>query len=105
MIKIPNYLTFSTNKSNERHAGCAISIRVGLKFEILNNFIADCIAAKIQTSHGPIIVMTAYSPPRHRTLPNQDMLYMMSNNLPTIMIADLNARHSTFEAARAIRGS
>lgn len=95
-IKIVNYNTFSTNKNNERHAGCAISIRKGIKFDIINNFTSDCIAAKISTTHGPCIVMTGYSPPRINALPHQDMNYIIRNDLPVIMAADLNARHRTF---------
>ena len=32
-IKIHNYHTFSTNKNNERSAGCAVAIKRGLNFE------------------------------------------------------------------------
>ena len=54
-----NYHTFATNKNDERHAGCAIAIKRGLNFEILNKFEKDCIGVKIQTTHGPVIVATA----------------------------------------------
>ena len=36
-IWIPNYHTFATNKLNERHAGCAIAIKRGIKLEIKND--------------------------------------------------------------------
>ena len=68
----------------------------GIKFEIKSDFDSDCIAATIQTSHGPIIVMTSYIPPRRNALPHQDFNYMIRNNTPTIMMADLNARHQMF---------
>ena len=42
-IKIPGYITFTTNKNNERHAGVGIAIRRKIKFEIINNYINDCI--------------------------------------------------------------
>ena len=87
-IKIPNYITFTTNKNNERHAGVGIAIRRKIKFEIINNFLNDCIGAKIQTAHGPVIICTAYSPPRHAVLPQADLNYLRINNLPAIMIAD-----------------
>ena len=95
-IKIFNYCTFSTNKGNERNAGCAVAVKHGLKFEILNNFQTDFIGVKIQTTHGPVIITTAYSPPRHNTLPQQDINYIARNHIPAIIIADLNARHQTF---------
>ena len=103
-IKIPNYNTFTTNKNNERHAGAGIAIRKKIRFEIINNFQNDCIAAKIQTTHGPIIISTAYSPPRHNILPENDMNYLIRNNLPAIMIADLNARHSLIYQIWLVRG-
>ena len=99
-IKIPNYLTFTTNKSDERHAGVGIAIRRKIKFEIINNFMDDCIGAKIQTTHGPVIICTAYSPPRRPVLQQNDLNYLIRNNLPAILIADLNARHETFGYAR-----
>ena len=95
-IKIQSYITFSTNKQNERHAGSAIAIKKGLQFTIINNFLMDTIGAKIETSQGPIIVMTSYSPPRHNLLPLQDLEYMVRNRYPTIFAGELNTRHSMF---------
>ena len=95
-IRITGYNTFACNKNNEIHAGSAIAIKWGIKFKILNNFISDTIGAQVETSKGPIIVMTTYSPPRYILLPQQDLQYMIRNQYPVIMAADLNARHSTF---------
>ena len=95
-IKIQNYNTFATNKSNERHAGAAIAIKKGINFEIKNNFLNDCIGAQIQTTHGPVLIATAYSPPRHNVLPQHDLNHIMRNHIPTILAADLNARHRMF---------
>ena len=57
-IRIPCYNTFTTNKTNTRHAGSGIAIRHGIEFEIIDNFFHDTIGAKIRTSSGPIILMT-----------------------------------------------
>ena len=57
---------------------------------------SDTIGAKIETSQGKIIVMTAYSPPRYNQLPAQDLEYMIHNQLPTLFAGDLNARHQLF---------
>ena len=94
-IKIPFYTTHHTNKANELHAGCGIAVRKGIKFEIINLH-HDSIGAKIHTSHGPIIVMTSYSPPRHHQLPNQDIEFLIRHQLPVILVGDLNCRHRTF---------
>ena len=95
-IKIQGYLTFSTNKSDGLHAGSAIAIKKGLKFNIKNDFVTDTIGAKVETTLGPIAIMTCYSPPRHRLLPRQDLEHLITNQFPTIMAGDLNARHQTF---------
>ena len=62
-IRIPFYNTFTVNKNNERHAGVGIGIRIGTKFEIINNFQHDTIGAIVQSKHGPILIMTSYAPP------------------------------------------
>ena len=91
-IKIINYNTFAVNKNNERSAGCAIAIRKGIRFKIINNARTDWIAAEIQTTHGPVIISTAYSPPRMNTISEEDLNYVIRNPIPTIVIADQNAR-------------
>ena len=48
------------------------------------------------TTHGPVIVSTAYSPPRQNTISEEDLNFMIRNPIPTIVIADLNARHKDF---------
>ena len=95
-IKIFQYLVFATNKRNENSAGVAIVIRKGLEFKVLNNFDYDTIGVQIQTQTGPLIIMTNYTPPRNRNLPNSDLLYAIQNNWPVIIAADMNARHSIF---------
>ena len=95
-IKILGYNIHSTNKFNELHAGVAIGIKHGIKYELLNNFNSDTIGAKIETLTGPLNVLTNYTPPRRRYLPNTDLQFAIRHNLPTIIFADLNARHTTF---------
>ena len=99
-IKIPGYNVHSTNKMDEMSAGVAIAIKKSIKYKILNNFQLDTIAAKIETSDGEIIIMTNYSPPRRNLLPTEDLLYAIRNNLPVIIAADINARHSLFGYSR-----
>ena len=95
-IHIPGYYTFQTNKANELHAGAAICIRKGQKFTAVNNFYTDTIGIKLETSQGPIMLMTGYSPPRHNFLPEQDLGYLIRHNLPALYAGDLNARSSLF---------
>ena len=99
-IKIYNYNTFAVNKNNKRNAGCAIAIKRGIIFKIINNARTDWIAVEIQTKHGPIIISTAYSPPRMNTISEEDLNFVIRNQIPTIVIADLNARHHMFGYGR-----
>ena len=95
-IKIPFYNTFTTNKTNTLHAGSGIAIKMGIQFELLNQFHHDTIGAKINSESGPLIVMTSYAPPRQNHLPNQDLEFMMRHELPAIFAGDLNCRHRHF---------
>ena len=95
-IKIQSYNVFSVNKCGELHAGCAIAIKKGIIFEIKNNFFFDTIAATIQTSRGPIVVMTNYTPPRQYQIPQQDLDFLIRNQYPTIFAGDMNTRHEIF---------
>ena len=95
-IKIPSYNTFTSNKLNQRNAGSAIAIKFGIKFELLNQFHHDTIGARIETQHGPMIILTNYTPPRQRFLPNQDIEFMIRHQTPIIFAGDMNTRHQAF---------
>ena len=95
-IKIPQYLVFATNKNGENSAGAAIAVKKGIRFKVLNNFDHDTIGIQVETKTGPLIIMTNYSPPRHKNIPNSDLDYAIQNNWPVLIAADLNARHSMF---------
>ena len=42
-IKIYNYVTYQSNKLEERNNGCAIAVRLGIKRRIKNIFIQMCL--------------------------------------------------------------
>ena len=95
-IWLQNYNTHAVNKTNGRHAGSAIAIKKGIKYKIKNNFFFDTIAATIQTSRGPVVVMTNYTPPRQYQIPQQDLEFLIRNQYPTILAGDMNAQHAMF---------
>ena len=95
-IKIFQYLVFANNKNNENSAGAAIAVKKGIRFKILNSFDHDTIGIQVETKAGPLIILTNYSPPRHKNLPKSDLDYAIQNNWPVLIAADLNARHSMF---------
>ena len=60
----------------------------------------DIIAIKLQTSLGPIIIATSYTPPRYLSLPTIELNHIFNLNLPTIIISDFNAKHPIFDNAK-----
>ena len=84
----------SITKSLEAHLGVAILIRYNIKYIEIPTTDENTLAVRILTSIGPIIICTSYIPPRLPTLPILQYNKILSYNLPTIFIADLNAHHS-----------
>ena len=94
-LKIYGYNIHRKNISNEDHSGIAIAIQRHLRYKILDNTTNDVLAIEIDTLRGPVIVCTAYLPPRRPLFPYQDLLPLIRKNLPVYIIGDLNARHSS----------
>ena len=92
-IKLYGYNTFQKNKSDEEHSGIAIAIRKDLQCQLLDNTTEDVLGIKVETSHGQIIIVTTYVPPRRHDFPYQDLLSFIRKNVPVYIIGDLNARH------------
>ena len=90
-IKIFNYNIYQKNKYNEDNAGVAIAIKRDLIHQVLDDFEEDVLAVKIDTAKEPIIVSTAYRPPRVVDFPLADVLKLLMKNMPVYILADLNA--------------
>ena len=58
----------------------------------MDNFAEDCLAVRIETTKGPVIIGTTYRPPRREDLPIEDMK-LLRKNVPVYTLADLNVRH------------
>ena len=63
-IKIYNYVTYQSNKLEERNNGCAIAVRLGIKHRIREHFYSDLLSVEIDTNLGIVEVATSYVPPR-----------------------------------------
>ena len=83
----------SLGKSNIANHGVAIFIKDNIKFELINTKEEGTLAIKMSTNFGPVIISTIYSPPRNTYIPTITINKIFSFNLPTILIADLNAHH------------
>ena len=92
-VKIYNYNIHERNFLNERHAGIAIAIKKDIKYKILDDFRDDILAIQTETSKGPIIIATLYSPPRRQYLPVGELKRLTQKNMPVYIIGDLNANH------------
>ena len=91
-LKIRGYN--SMGKNNIEFHGVAIFIKTNFKFEPIPLKENGIIAIKVLTTMGEIIFCTAYCPPRESSLPIISLNRIFSYNLPTLLIADLNAHHA-----------
>ena len=100
-FKIFNYNTIYSNKKNEYHSGSAIAIRKNITYRLHDNFYTDFLAITIETIQGNITIATTYNPPRDDFLNYIDFHTLLHDNKPTIILADLNARHTHFNHNRS----
>ena len=92
-IKIYQYNVYQRNKSGEAHAGIAIAIKKNIEHKLLDHFNEDVLAVKVETSRGPLNIMTSYVPPRNlEDFPTEDINMMMGKNEQVFLVGDLNAR-------------
>lgn len=91
-MKIASFNVYKKNELNERRSGCAIGIRNSLVYRVREDFESDLLSIEIETSLGPIIIATAYIPPRVGYLHYPDYFRLFNNRKPVYFIGDLNAR-------------
>ena len=92
-IKIYQYNTYQRNNAGTEHAGIAIAIKISIKHRILDDFMGDVLAIRIETTRGPLNIVTSYVPPRNmEDFPIDDINRIMWKNGQVILIGDLNAR-------------
>ena len=90
-LKLAGYKSMGIK--NIANDGMAIFIKYHFQIEYLHFPNNDLLAVKIFTNLGPIILATAYAPPRHYSLPDISLAKLFSHNCPVLFIGDLNARH------------
>ncbi len=93
-IKIYGYNTHKINSDNTLHDGSAILVKNSIEYKITDDFDTDILQVTISTSTGPINIATTYLPPRRPYLPITDFHRLITQNTPTYIIGDLNARHT-----------
>ena len=80
-------------KSLGAFSGVAILIKYNIKYSEIPTTDQNTLAIRILTTIGPIIICTSYIPPRLPTLPILQYNKILSYNLPTIFISDINAHY------------
>ena len=93
-IKLESYKSYSTKQ--EIQYGSVILVRNNLKYCLIPNLSETSIAVKIQTSIGPVIIYTAYIPPRIKSINPLDFQKLISPNTPLLIAGDFNATHPYF---------
>ena len=79
----------------ENHAGVALGMRKGISYKILDNINDDFIGVQIESIKGPIVIYTAYIPPRRNYLPVGDFKRAAQHTIPVYVMGDLNAQNPT----------
>jgi len=95
-LKIFNYTTYTSNKTNEGSDGVAIAVKQHIKHKILDTFTSELMAIEIDTPHGPIIIATTYIPPRRPYIDQPDIYQLLRHRKPTYIMGDFNAHHRLF---------
>ena len=94
--KIPGYKTYKLNHTESLADGSAITIKYNITHKLYDDFDTDVLAVEIQTSLRPIKISTTYLTPRRPYRSFTDIYRPLSNNIPTYIIGDFNARHKHY---------
>ena len=73
------------------HAGVAVAIRSNVKYKIIDDFAADILGVELETTKGPIMLLTCYSPPRRNYIPIGKLENKLQKRIPVYFAGDLNA--------------
>ena len=92
-LKIPGYYIHKINSCNEINDGSAIAVKHNIQYKIDDDFDTDILAIEISTSLGKFKIATTYLPSRRAFLPFTDFHKLLSDNTPTFIVGDFNARH------------
>ena len=84
-IKIYNYVTYQSNKLEDRNSRCAISIKLGIKHRIREQFYSDILSVEKDTDLGVIEIATSYVPPRIGFLHYPDFYRLFKQSHPVFL--------------------
>ena len=96
---INSYRTLRTDRTIKKGGGTAILVKSSIS-HTLNNSITNQIentSININTTTGPIKLIAAYCPPKD-VITLQDLTALFSDDIPTLLAGDLNAKHKNWLA-------
>ena len=91
-INIYNYNVTKRNTLDEMHAGVAIAVTKNIKYRLIDDFGDHILGVKVETTKGPIMILTTYCPPRRNYMPTGEIDNKLQMNIPVYFAGDLNAR-------------
>lgn len=95
-LKIRNYTTYRTDRPTGTGGGTAILVKTGIKHGELprrgTTHIEET-GIRITGKHGKFNLYTVYKPP-NKPMEEADIKKLFSEDLPTIIAGDLNAKHT-----------
>ena len=89
-IHIYNYSVIQRNASTERNAGVAIAIKSNIKYRPIDDFVDDILGIEIDTTKGPISVLTCYCPLQRGYIPTGELENKLQLPRPVYVIGDMN---------------
>ena len=102
-LKLRGYKGIGLN--TDKYYGIAIFIKIELKIEYVYFQLQDMLAIKLFTSMGPILIGTAYSPPKDASIPTISLNHLFSFKIPILFIGDLNGHSLVLNNCSSHRNS
>ena len=91
-IRIYGYKIEWKNLSKKARDGAPLAIKRKIKHRIINNLFNNSVACKIQTNIEPVIIATAYIPPRGPIIPRTNFDISKTHNCPMCWVINGNHR-------------
>ena len=67
------------------HARIAIAIRRDVKYKIIDDFAEDILGVELETTKGPVMFLTCYSPPRRNYIPVGELENKLQKRIPVFL--------------------
>ena len=97
-LKLQGYKGLWLN--NLTYYGIAIFYKYSLQIDYLHFKMEDCLAIKIFTSMGPLLISTTYCPPKNYSIPIVSLNHLFSHQIPILFIGDTNCHHPIFHNSK-----